>query len=325
MTLMGRLRGRVARLRMTLARDLSRGPNDSVLVAGVGRSGTTWLTDLLNHGSSFRVIFEPFVPSRVPDAAPLGYLRYIPREAQPPTDMQEAARKIVSGHLPLNQWTGRENQRWIARRRLIKTIRANLMLGWLVNTFRGLRTVLLLRHPIAVAHSWRQLGWGTELDGDREDVEILLAQPDLVSRYLEPHLDALASSEPWGRLIYEWCVLNLVPLAECRPGEIHLAFYETLCVEPHDELERIANFLDVSLGESHRSRITLPSSQSTPRSAINTGADRIGGWRASVTPAEIDRAMEILARFRLDEIYDAGLMPDPDAARRLLARDPEAG
>lgn len=319
-----RLRGRVARLpaemRSKVALDLGGGPEDTVLLAAVGRSGTTWLSDLIRDGTSCRVIFEPFVPSRVPLARPLGYLTYIPRGSAATVAQREAARRILSGHLGRNPWTDKENHLWIARRRLVKAIRANLMLGWLVREFPGLKVILLMRHPVAVAHSWRRLGWGRELDGERTDLEILTAQSALVRRHLAHLVESVErATEPFERHLYEWCILNIVPLRECRPAELHLMFYETLYARPEQELERLGAFLGRRLHPRIYSRLDRPSSQSTSTSAIATGADPIAHWKSVVTPGEVERAMTILAQFDLDQVYGEAEMPDPVAASQLLA------
>lgn len=41
---------------------------DAVILAGMGRSGTTWGADVLNYDKSCRVMFEPFYPAAVHEA-----------------------------------------------------------------------------------------------------------------------------------------------------------------------------------------------------------------------------------------------------------------
>jgi hypothetical protein len=53
-----------------------------------------------------------------------------------------------------------ENTGFVFRRRIIKEIRSNLMLRWLAGISPCTPVVLLVRHPLAVAASWLQLGWG---------------------------------------------------------------------------------------------------------------------------------------------------------------------
>jgi len=65
-----------------MAPDLSRWFSSLVFVAGTGRSGTTWLAQLLNANDQFRLIVEPFHPEfgvRVTRNLP----RYIRLRARP--------------------------------------------------------------------------------------------------------------------------------------------------------------------------------------------------------------------------------------------------
>src|SRR5579872_4698155 len=51
------------------------GPQHAVLIAGSGRSGTTWLAQLVNHDHSYRYYHEPFGPAVSPALRPVLYLR----------------------------------------------------------------------------------------------------------------------------------------------------------------------------------------------------------------------------------------------------------
>src|SRR5205823_2027901 len=114
-------------LRVAHPIDLNRRLDSLVFVAGSGRSGTTWLAQLVNADNSFRVIFEPFNPRLgVPDAAALP--AYVPPEADGKA-LRQAFEPILLGKRG-NRWTGQYNLRILSRRRLIKDIHSNLRLGW---------------------------------------------------------------------------------------------------------------------------------------------------------------------------------------------------
>ena len=49
--------------------DLSRDYRRSVYLAGDGRSGTTWISEIINCDNRYRYMFEPFHPSFVPLAS----------------------------------------------------------------------------------------------------------------------------------------------------------------------------------------------------------------------------------------------------------------
>src|SRR5579872_7287496 len=47
------------------------GPQHAVLIAGSGRSGTTWLAQVVNHDHSYRYYHEPFGPAVSPALRPV--------------------------------------------------------------------------------------------------------------------------------------------------------------------------------------------------------------------------------------------------------------
>ena len=57
---------RPSRVLGALHADLGRGDHkSSVFLAGSGRSGTTWVSAVINHQGAYRLVFEPFHPGKV--------------------------------------------------------------------------------------------------------------------------------------------------------------------------------------------------------------------------------------------------------------------
>ena len=40
------------------------GTNKTIFIAGIGRSGTTWVAETINYFNEFRILFEPFFPAK---------------------------------------------------------------------------------------------------------------------------------------------------------------------------------------------------------------------------------------------------------------------
>lgn len=305
------------RLLSPLYLDLGGGYGDAVFLAGSGRSGTTWLSEVINHRREYRYVFEPFHPGKVSLCQ-----HFRPRQYLRPTDAREEylepAREVLSGRIR-SAWTDRFHRSFLARRRLIKDIRANLFLGWLTTRFPGLRTVLLLRHPCAVAASRIKLGW-------RSRIEEILAQEDLVQDHLEAVRDELrGAGTEFERHVLVWCVENAVPLAQLTGSGAHLVFYEHLCATPETELRRLFGYLepgpDADLDRSVYEALKKVSPAGWDREASPPETSP-HGWRRSVTGSQMDRAVEILGTFGLDGLYNRGPMPGPDAAQSLLRGSP---
>jgi hypothetical protein len=284
--------------------DLAEGDHtDTVFLAGSGRSGTTWLSDLINHDAGYRQIFEPFHPRKVRDFRGFGSKQYL-RPGDRREEFLEPARKAVTGGLR-GGWTDRGAPG--ARRRLVKDIRANLLLAWLAENFPGMPIVLLMRHPCAVVSSRLALGW-------RDNLDETIAQGDLVEDHLLPVEGRIRSArDPFERHLFLWCIDNHVPLRQFSPGGIHLCFYENLLLDPAPELRRLFAFLGRDFDDGVLEGLERPSFTSRP--GRRPSAD---GWRRRVDGEQVARAGEILGLFGLDRIYGPGTMPDPAGALALM-------
>ena len=148
----------------------------SIFVAGSGRSGTTWLQEIINYHNEYRVMFEPFYPQKVnivSDWHPFQYLRTEDTEQR----FLRPAEAILCGNVK-NFWVDKYNKRLFSQRRVIKDIRANLFLHWIKDNFPEIPIILIMRHPCAVANSKSQGNWENNLDH-------YLSQEDLMEDYLE--------------------------------------------------------------------------------------------------------------------------------------------
>ena len=283
--------------------DLGRGPEGSIFLAGSGRSGTTWLSEIINHRNEYRYIFEPFNPSRVSICKNFHRKQYL-RPDDEREEYIEPARTILSGGLR-STWSDRFNRKHVVRRRLIKDIRANLLLGWMRFNFPKMPQILLLRHPCAVTNSRLKLGWRDILDETME-------QENLVEDFLQPFEKEIRNAAtPFERSIFLWCIENYVPLLQLQDGHVHILFYELLCTQPDNEVRRLFAFLEKDFRKDVDRSLKRPSSLSRSKSAVVLGEPPVDSWMRSVGKAERETAAEILALFGLDGIYGEDPMPDP--------------
>ena len=285
----------------------------TVLLAGTARSGTTWVSEIINHRNEYRYIFEPFNDKKVPLVKPFGARKYM-RPAEENHELLEAAQLILSGRIR-NRWTERFNRRFIANQRLVKCIRANLLLKWLHVRFPGMPMVLLLRHPCAVAHSYAKQGWPGS-------VGPLLAQSALVEDFLLPYRPEMERAQTsFERAVFIWCIETLVPLIQFQPGELHVMLYEHLLQEPEVEIGRLFSFLGKEYDASVIAKIVKPSLTSRKDSAISTGANPLDSWRRKIDEEEMRRALEIVRMFGLDGIYSEASLPNASGVARSAESD----
>ena len=300
-------------LRSLACLDLAPDHRASVLLAGSGRSGTTWLGEVIDRHHDHRVMFEPLKATAVPAVRHFANGQYLrPGDSDP--RFVEPITRIVTGRLR-NPWADHLNHVLIARKRLIKEIRANLLLGAIADRFDGMPIVLLVRHPMAVAASRRQLGWVDQL-------EVALRQPALVTDHLAPQRDFLAGlTDPFARTVAQWCIETVVPLRATSPEQVCLVSYEHLLTDPRVQAERVLRRVGQQPDEALEAALDKPSRLSRADSAVRTGADRTAAWRRHVSAPDLASAAEVLAEFGLDRIYRVDEAAPDLAALTALHRD----
>jgi hypothetical protein len=299
-----------------LAYELNHDQDNTVFLAGVGRSGTTWISDIINYKNEYRYIFEPFHPYRVRLVRDFQF-QYLRPENHEPRYL-EPAKAVLSGRVR-SRWTDRANKKIFARKRLIKDIRANLLLKWIHANFPEIPIILLFRHPCAVANSWLKLGWGQEDHGSKSDIEVCTSQAELMEDFLEPFREGIAKAQDdFEKHIFFWCMQYYVPLKQFKCGEIHLCFYENLCENPHEEIKNLFGFLGRKFDEKVLGILGTPSSLTREDSAIVKGTSLIDSWREHVSVQDLKNALKILSLFGLEKIYPSDSMPNRAAAYELL-------
>ena len=273
----------------------------TVFLAGTGRSGTTWVEDIINFDGSYRIMFEPFHARNVELFRNWNYRQYLRGENRDPKFI-ESARKVLEGEIS-HYWIDKFNKKYVARKRLIKDIRANLFLKWIKQNFPEIPIILLLRHPCAVANSKLELDWDTHL-GD------FLAQEELVDDFLSPFRAEIAETQDiFDKHVFMWCIENYVPLKQFRDGEILVIFYENLCTDPRREIESILSFVGTSYSAKALDAHGKPSALSRKDSAVLSGAGLVNSWRKKISVERARRALEILSIFGLQSIYGEGDLP----------------
>jgi hypothetical protein len=281
----------------------------AILLAGTGRSGTTWLAEMLNSENAFRYLFEPFHAQKIPLCSELPYRPYVVPGARD-EELERIALQILSGRVR-HPWIDAYNGRRFSHRRLIKEIRINQLLGWVASRWPAMPIVFLLRHPFAVAVSKLALGWETHLD-------IFLSNPALVENHLAPFVDEIGRAKtPFERHIFMWCIETYVPLRELRPDDALVLFYEDLCTRPEPGLKQLCDHIRYAPSHALGVSADRPSAQSRKDSAVVQGGDRLSSWKKSLSDSDIRRGLEILSLFGLDRMYNEDPLPRENALERF--------
>ncbi|MBN8460402.1 MAG: sulfotransferase [Verrucomicrobia bacterium] len=295
-----------------------------VWLVGDGRSGTTWLLEMLNHDCGWKVLFEPFHPEALSSSGGFVPFQHIPSlpDGDLLADVVDAVFHGRFHHPRCEPYTPvPAGESALTHGLLVKDIFAHLMLPWCMKRHPEIRPILLLRHPFAVALSKVRLTgsfWAREPDS-------LLAQDSLRAAFPETWKEALAGARtPFRKFVAIWCAVHrmLLSLPECANALV--VFYEDLLCAPESELRRIFAWIgkpleDCALPETLRKAIAKPSSQSV--SPTETGAQaRLCKWMVETPRGEIEYGLELLRIFGMDGIYGASAMPDASKLRDLAGK-----
>src|SRR5271157_343923 len=102
----------IPKLRKKLRRQLFFDVGDyrkTVFLAGTGRSGTTWVEEIINGRNDFRIMFEPFHSKKVDILRDWNYIQYL-RDDDRRDQFLIPASRILNGYIK-NDWIDKENHK----------------------------------------------------------------------------------------------------------------------------------------------------------------------------------------------------------------------
>jgi len=285
-----------------VAQRLYRDPDPSLdracLIAGGARSGTTWLAELVASRTSGRLVFEPFQSEIVSAFEGFHYLQYM-RPDDENARLLEFSRRVFSGRIR-DPWVDKYVEVIRPRTRIVKEIRANLMLRWLHLQFPLLPLVFIIRHPCAVVASRLALGWPWE-----RDLESMFAQARLRDDFLSARAAVIdAARSPVAKHALIWCLTHSVPLSQFP--------HEDLCVEPERQLGRV--FERIGHPEAG---VEAATGRASMTARAGSGAAVIDRWRNELSKEQIKEVRSVVDAFSLDHLYADGDRPTA-AARRYF-------
>ncbi len=305
----------------------------AIFVSSGARTGSTWVSQLINYRNEYRFMYEPFFirPLGFPDlrnVLPDKRIQYLRPSHIDPTLFDEAE-FILSGrfrHPHVDQY----NTRVFCEKRLVKEVQSNLWAMWLKKQFPRLPIILLLRHPIPTIRSRYPEYYRvpperrSEVDAspDRRRahyLELVFGQNELVEDHLAPLRSQLENADTvMEQRAVIWCIQNYVPLRQFAQGELFITFYENYCIEPENEILRLNAYLGQKIDDSSLKRflgrLRKPSANSKLKADMLDGWKMVTSWQKKAIEDDIRQTDAVLTLFGLNSVYSAGY-PLPNAKR----------
>ena len=282
----------------TVANGLAVSRKPPIFVVGLPRSGTTWVASILNTAQSVKYFHEPFNCSNVPGAAKF-CMRYLTPEHNDPEFVQRS-RDAFAGRTRVESVRGMLSGvyrpfPWLPGRIVVKGVCCCLAVESIFESVSP-RTLIVIRHPCAVAASWHRLGY----DLDRH-IRTLLDQPHLLDSLLKPFGDVLHEAEGfWQKMGALWGATYYVLLQQChnQPDWI-VVQHEELCRNAPDRFRRLFDALDLAWTASTDSllEVSTKTDSAQPYLTHRLSEQEPGKWKNELSDEQAEQVLRFARPF----------------------------
>lgn len=262
----------------------------NIVVFGTGRSGTTWLAEVF-AAAGLKYIFEPLHPTEVPEAREIDFPNYLLPGDETPWSLLLS--RVVAGEVE-NEWTLRANPD--AERAVIKTIRANLMMEWMLDQF-DMCPVYIIRNPLSVAGSMKEQGWIVGTGFVQRAMAAMSRRDGIFDGFDDLFDHQITDVESYAIM---WGYQNYVPKRKKLIERVNVVRFEQLARDPEAVFGPLAARLGITVTEEVERKLHTLSSQPGKQS-WGRGYDPVNAWRRSLTADEVRDVVRIVRRFDLEE------------------------
>ena len=275
--------GRWGPLSAVLARAV-RPSGRPVLIVSLPRSGSSWLGAVLSAAPTALYLREPVSERRRAAGAPHTVVPIDPSRLDP---IVAAASALAFAGIPaFPRGVLAAPRRWSLHRRgrgrlVVKEVNP-LALAYWVEAYRPL-VILLVRHPAAVALSYRRLGW--------------LGNPDISMDPGRP------GASVWEACGYRQAHVQGEALRALRGYPDHrVVRYEDLCLDPLEEFQSLFAFAGLRWGAEARRAVEARRAGGDRAATFDTHRDSrqmADSWRGALSAAETEDLRRGYQRVRL--------------------------
>jgi hypothetical protein len=303
--------------------------NDSILIVGSPRSGTTWLMEIFESIPGYTYLFEPLQRLWFPSSIKIGFNQrpYLPPEENNP-EYKEYLRKIFTGQIvskypPYGNNIEMTINRLFSKKLIVKSIRLTRLLPWIDKRFQLRNITYIIRHPCAVIASQIKTGFGgyqndypyTNRFPSKDMIIEEASNIDIIDSSIINKLKRIKTTEEL--LAAAWCLDNYVPLYFLDSHKWNMIVYEKLVTDGEPELRKLFG----EIGEEDSSdfavtQLKKPSMltiEKDPNTVLRSDI-QLSKWKKSLSKEQIKRILNIVEDFGLN-FYTEKSEPDYDNIR----------
>jgi len=288
---------------------------ETIIIAGSPRSGTTWVMELLRYIRKYLSLWEPFNKVIFPKVIPLGFpiKPYINTEKDN-KELENYFINLFNGkyysqqpHFKIREYF----KRCLATGLILKFTRANRILHWIYNRFTIRGTLLIVRHPCATILSqinsqntgyMRQIPKKEKMIREMKVIDII---PKKIKEKLSEHLNSKEEI-----LTLSWALDIFIPLYFIKQFKFNIIFYEDLVINSRRELYNIFKYLGFNLIPLNIFKnIRIPSFQAKEGYYSTNPEKQLSKWKDLLTEKQVEKILSILSIFHFD-FYSHEILPN---------------
>jgi hypothetical protein len=296
----------------SIFKDLS----NTYVITGMPRGGTTWMAEVLNTVSNSLYLHEPLKKGRIEAFQKIDFdwNQFIPENAS----WREAEflfQKLFKGQVlnpALIERTANMDNLLSTRKLVLKFVRLNRMLPWIVNHFPDLNLpMFIIRHPCAVIYSQMNHGAWNYVNQLQFPYKWCGPASKFNEFYnvIQKKLPAVRSIEQ--HLAIAWCLDTLPLFHQYNDKKWITISYEKAVLNKESILREIFDRLDLKISDQTLYKLTSPSSSTQKLNPLeHSGQKQIAKWQSYFSKNKLEQINEILKIFEIDFYSVRDIEPD---------------
>jgi hypothetical protein len=271
----------------------------TIIISGRPRSGTTWISEILNRITDYPIISEPLMLTKIPELIDRYHLYWRTYRNPDLEDLEfyNLIFSILSGfYVKPNFLVEARNLRTLGMFALgspliVKFCRANLFLPYLHKNFPQNRIILIIRNPYSVISSqilrgsWKGVKSFTphQLEFYTDNPEFILSDPP---------------TDPVEILAVYWCLEHAYLVKNLNRLEgVYLLKYEDMFRNPQENLPKLMDFLNIRWNDEFLKYTVIKSRSVRQGSALLAGGDPTKSYLQKLDDDQREKIRNVLQRF----------------------------